>query len=310
MRAAGILFAYFGSVLLAGALLAPWAFHLGQWASGEVAFLKSLGAQPFHRYLNRCLLLAAVAGLWPLARAFKLTTARALGLVWPPGSRRMLGLGLATGLCSLLGAALLMALAGVRSFTFSHAPQVLLELAVNATLSAAVVALLEELFFRGVVFGGLRQSLPVPAALVASSVVYSALHFLARVEHTGVVEWSSGLALLPRMVRGIAAPENLAPAGLTLAVGGAVLALAYQRTGNLWFSIGLHAGWVFWLKAFKTVTAPGATAGAAFWGTEKLLDGWLALLVMVSVIAVVARLPQTPHTAAVPNEPGTSEPRA
>lgn len=309
MRAAGILLAYFLGVLLAAALLAPQAFRLGQWASGEVSFLKSLSTQPFHRYLNRCLLLAALAGLWPLARAFGLTNARSLGLSWQPGSRRMLGLGLAAGFGSLLGAALLMALAGVRTFNFSHAPQVLLELAVNATLSAVAVAVLEELFFRGVVFGALRQSLSVPTALVASSVIYSALHFMARVEHTGQVEWTSALALLPAMLAGVVAPENLAPAGLTLAVGGVVLALAFQRTGSLWFAIGLHAGWVFWLKVFKTVTSPDTAAGGAFWGTEKLLDGWLAFLVMVVLLVGVARSRRLGQPAAVPDEPGNSEPR-
>lgn len=295
MRAAGILFAYFLAVLLSAALLAPWAFQIGQWASGEVAFLKSLGTQPFHRYLNRCLLLAALVGLWPLARAFQLTNAKSLGISWHADSSRMLGLGLAAGFGSLLAAALVMALAGVRTFNFSHAPHVLLELVFNATLSAVAVAVLEELFFRGVVFGALRQSLSVPAAIVASSVIYSALHFLARVEHTGPVGWSSGLSLLPAMLSGIVAPDNLAPAGLTLAVGGAALALAYQRTGSLWFAIGLHAGWVFWLKVFKTVTSTGATEGGAFWGTEKLLDGWLALLVMAVLLVGVARLPQPPE---------------
>ena len=302
MRAAGILLAYCFSVLLAAALLAPGAFHVGQWASGEVAFLKGLGTQPFHRYLNRCLLIAALAGLWPLARAFQLTHARALGLAWPGSSRRMLSFGLAVGFGSLLGAALLMALAGVRSFNFSHAPSVLLELTINATLSAVVVAVLEELFFRGVVFGALRQSLSLPAAILGSSVIYAALHFLARVEHNGPIAWSSGFALLPAMLAGIVTPANLAPAGLTLAVGGAVLALAYQRTGSLWFSIGLHAGWVFWLKVFKTVTSPGAQTTNAFWGTDKLLDGWLALLVMAAVFAGVARSRRLGQAAAVPDE--------
>lgn len=310
MRAAGILLAWFASVLLAAALLAPWAFHLGQWASGEVAALKALGTQPFHRYLNRCLLFAALAGLWPLARAFQLTNARALGMAWPAGSRRLLGLGLATGFGSLLGAALLMALAGVRSFNVSHAPRVLFELAVNATLSGLAVGVLEELFFRGVVFGALRRSLSVAVAVVGSSLIYSALHFLARVEHTGPVGWASGLALVPAMLAGIVAPASLAPAGLTLAVAGAVLALACQRTGSLWFAIGLHAGWVFWLKVFKTVTSPGTSAGGTFWGTDKLLDGWLALLVMAILLAGVAWSPWLGQAPAVPNEPGGSEPRA
>ncbi|MFM8469555.1 MAG: lysostaphin resistance A-like protein [Limisphaerales bacterium] len=307
MRAAGILLSWFASVLLAAALLAPWVFHLGQWASGEVAALKGLGAQPFHRYLNRCLLLVAVAGLWPLARALQLTSVRALGVGWRVGSGRMLGLGLAIGFGSLLVAAALMALVGVRSFNFSHAPQVLLQLAVNATLSAVAVAVLEELFFRGVVFGALRTSLSVPAAIAVSSVIYSALHFLARVEYAGTVGWASGLALLPAMLAGLVSPENLAPAGLTLAVGGAVLALAYQRTGSLWFAIGLHAGWVFWLKVFKTVTSPGTGVGGAFWGTEKLLDGWLALLVMVVLFAGVARSRWLGQAPAVPDEPAPGQ---
>lgn len=288
MRAAGILLAYLVGALLVAALAAPWVYQLGQWAAGEADFLKGLGTQPFHRYLNRCLLLTALAGLWPLARAFRLTSRSSLGLAWDAGSRRRLGLGLATGFGSLLTAALLMALAGVRGFNFNHTPSVLLELALNATLSAAAVAMLEELFFRGVVFGALRQSLPPPAAIGISSLIYAALHFLARVEHSGPVEWTSGLALLPRLLRGMVAPENLAPAGLTLAVGGAVLALAYQRTGSLWFSIGLHAGWVFWLKVVKTVTSPGTAAGGTFWGTDKLLDGWLALVVMLVLLAGVA----------------------
>ncbi len=307
MRAAGILLACLVGALLIAALVAPWAFHLGQWAAGEAGFFKGLGTQPFHRYLNRCLLLTAVAGLWPLARAFRLTSRPSLGLAWPAGSRRLLVVGLAAGFGSLLAAALLMALAGVRTFNFSHEPRVLLELLLNATVSGVLVAVLEELFFRGIVFGALRQSLAVPAAIVISSLIYSALHFLARVEHVGPVEWDSGLALLPRMLRGIAAPENLAPAGLTLAVGGAVLALAYQRTGSLWFSIGLHAGWIFWLKVFKTVTSPGTAPGSAFWGTEKLLDGWLALVVMGVLLVGVARSRWLGQAPAALNEPAPGQ---
>jgi len=309
VRAAGLLLCYVAGVFLGGALLAPWLFQLAHWAAGELPALQGLASQPFHRYVNRCLLLVAVAGLWPLLRALNLADRRALGLADPLAARRPLALGLALGFGSLLLAAVLMAIAGVRSFNFRHAPQVLAELAVTATLAAAAVALLEELIFRGVVFGALRRTCSLWPALLASAALYSVVHFLARVEHAGPVEWTSGLALLPRMARGIAAPENLLPA-LTLALGGAALGLACHRTGRLWFAIGLHAGWVFWLKVFKTVTSPGTGAGGAFWGTEKLLDGWLACLVMAAVLVVVARLPQTAQTPAPPDAPGGSEPRA
>lgn len=303
MRAAGLLLCYVGGVFVGGALLAPWLFQLGQWAASEFAPFQSLGSQPFHRYVNRCLLVVALLGLWPLLRALNLADRRALGLTSPLVARRELGLGLALGFGSLLLAALALAGAGVRSFNFSHPAPVFLQLLVTATLAAVAVALLEETIFRGVVFGALRRAWPLPAALVASAALYAAVHFLARVEHTGPVGWASGLALLPHMMRGIAAPENLLPA-LTLTVGGGALGLACVRTGNLWFAIGLHAGWVFWLKVFKTVTTAGTPAGA-FWGTEKLLDGWLACLVMAGVLAVVARLPQAPP----PTCPDETQPR-
>ena len=293
VRAAGLLLCYLVGVFATGALLAPWLFHLAQWAVGEFPALQPLASQPFHRYVNRSLLVVALAALWPLLRALDLADRRSLGFASPLAARRPLALGLALGFGSLLLAAVLMAIAGVRGFNSSLAAPVLLKLLVSATLTALTVAMLEELLFRGVVFGALRRVWPLWPALLLSSALYSAVHFLARVAHTGSVEWTSGLTLLPRMVGGLAALDTLFPAALTLVLGGVALGLAYERTANLWFAIGLHAGWVFWLKVFKTVTSSGATAPTTFWGTEKLLDGWLACLVMAAVVAVVARLPQT-----------------
>lgn len=82
----------------------------------------------------------------------------------------------------------------------------------------------------------------------------------------------------------------LVPAFFTLFVAGAILALAYQRTGALFVSIGLHAGWIFWLKfyGFLTVQTPGANP--AIWGTDTLIDGWLALPVLGCVFWMVSRM--------------------
>ncbi len=79
------------------------------------------------------------------------------------------------------------------------------------------------------------------------------------------------------------------PAFFTLFVAGACLALAYQRTGALYFSIGLHAGWIFWLASYKLVTQPAPVSSPALWGTDKLIDGWLALAVLGAVLWVVSR---------------------
>jgi len=71
----------------------------------------------------------------------------------------------------------------------------------------------EEIFFRGLLFGGLRQSLPLwPAALI-SGLVFGCLHLTA-----GDV----GVAI-------------------QLTLFGVILAWTYERTGSMWTPIGLHA---------------------------------------------------------------------
>ncbi len=310
VRAAGLLLLYLLGVLLGAALLAPPLHQLGQWAAVDAGLLPGLAKQPFHRYLNRCLLIAALVGLWPFIRAFRLNRTVALGWAWTPLAGRRLGLGLAVGFVSLSAVALGVVAVGVRSLNLPPSLPLLLALVGKAALTAIVVAVLEEVLFRGVIFGAMRQSWSLPVAIVSSGVIYAVLHFMARVEHPGPVVWHSGLSLLPRMMQGMIAPENLFPAGLTLTVGGAVLALAYARTGSLWFSIGLHAGWVFWLKVFKSLTGPGTHPGGAFWGTDKLLDGWLALLVMLGLLAGVACIRWQAQTPSTPDEPLNRPPLA
>ena len=67
-------------------------------------------------------------------------------------------------------------------------------------------------------------------------------------------------------------------------LAGILLGLAYQRTGNLYFSIGIHAGWIFVLKLYTTFTVPVSTTPSSFWGTGKLIDGWVAFLVLVALL--------------------------
>ena len=81
------------------------------------------------------------------------------------------------------------------------------------------------------------------------------------------------------------------PGFFNLTLAGVLLALAYQRTGNLYFSIGLHAGWIFWLKSYGAFTKDVANANVWLWGTGKMTDGWLALVVLTLTLVVFTRLP-------------------
>jgi membrane protease YdiL (CAAX protease family) len=89
------------------------------------------------------------------------------------------------------------------------------------------------------------------------------------------------------------------PRFLNLTLIGVLLALAYQRTGNLWFSISLHASWIFWLVAYRALTHSVPGVNAWFWGSRKIVDGWMALPVLAFTLFFFARFPLTGQTDSV-----------
>ncbi|HEU0039769.1 MAG TPA: CPBP family intramembrane glutamic endopeptidase [Verrucomicrobiae bacterium] len=293
LRALGI---YIAVVFLGGALLAPWLYSLAQACAG--AFPK-LAHQPFHRFVTRALLILALAGLWPLLRALGATSLGEIGLAKPVAHWRTLLRGFLLGFASLALVAAITLVAGGRAFNRDNDPLRLTEKIVGAALSAVVVAVLEETLFRGGIFGGLRRVFHWSTALVASSMIYALVHFLENANYGGAVTWLSGLELLPHMMRGFTNWEQIVPGFFNLTLAGVLLALAYQRTGNLYFSIGLHAGWIFWLKSYVALTADVAGANAWLWGTGKMIDGWLALAALALTLFVFIRLPLKQETDSV-----------
>ena len=137
--------------------------------------------------------------------------------------------------------------------------------------------------------GALRRAHSATFALVLSSAIYALLHFFQRPAAPDQVHWFSGLALLPQMMRGFVTWRMLVPDFFNLALVGIILGLAYQRTGNLYFSVGLHGGWVFWLKIWGEITTVQTGANPWLWGSAKLIDGWLTLLVLAAVLMWVWR---------------------
>lgn len=285
MRPIRSLLIYFAIVFLGGALLAPWLYWGAQWAGGHEPVLARLAASPFHRFLDRALLGTALLGLWPLLRSEGMLRWDSLGLRGGGRGGRQTLLGFLCGWVSLGGVALAACAFGARSFTPAHSPDAWLRRILSAALTAVIVAVIEEILFRGALFGILRRAMPWRRALVISSAIYALVHFIQKTDSTGPIRWFSGLALLPRMFH---QGGPYIPAFFTLFVAGAILALAYQRTGALYFSIGLHAGWIFWLKSYRFLTEASG-GGQAFWGTDNLIDGWLALGALVFVLVFLAQ---------------------
>ncbi len=291
MRPLPALVAYLAVVFVGGALLAPWLYQLMQWLAALFPDLQALANNPFHRYVNRSLMALGLLGLWPFLRSIGLRSWKEVGLDGPRRNWRKVACGFLLGFGSLACVAGCAVLGAARQLNTDHSGLELWRHLRNAALAAVFVALIEELFFRGVLLGALRKTCHWATAVVMSSAAYALLHFFQRPEAPKVMEWSSGLMVLAGMMRGFGEPEQLAPGFFNLTLAGIILAVAYLRTGTLFFSIGLHAGWVFWLKSYSFLTQEYSGAKVWFWGSGKLIDGWLALIVLLLVCFAVARFP-------------------
>lgn len=276
------------AVFAGGALLAPWLYHAIQ----ALAPGSKLARAPFGRVENRALLIAALVGIPVYVRAAGIRTWADVGVDPRRPRWSRFGAGFALGFGSLAAVCGIALAAGGRAFNTSRSPGQLAGQMLGALGTALLVALMEELLFRGAIFGGLRRAIRWVWALLISSAVYAIVHFMGRAATPAHVDWLSGFRALPSMLAGMTDPHALIPGLLSLTLAGVVLGLAYQQTRDLFASMGIHAGWIFWLKfyGFLTIGVPGANEW--FWGSRKLVDGWMAfaaLTVVLTIILLAAR---------------------
>jgi membrane protease YdiL (CAAX protease family) len=230
MRPLRALVIYIAVVFLGGALLAPWLYWLAQACA---QLFPDVAHAPFHRFVNRSLLLFALAGLWPLLRGLGARSAADLGLVMPMGQQQKLFGGLLLGFVSLAALAALTLAGGGRVFQLDDPLPKAAGRFLSAVFTAVTVGPIEEILFRGGIFGGLRRVLNWRWALVISSTIYALVHFLARTTDSESVTWTSGFDQLGLMLAGFANWHTFIPGFFNLTLAGGLLALAYQRTGNL-----------------------------------------------------------------------------
>ena len=285
--------AYLLFVFGGAALLAPWLYILAQ----QFPFLDELAKNPFHRFLNRALLILALAGMYPLIRALGVKSWKEAGLNFSTNwGKQWLG-GFGLGLGSLFMVALLATIIGPRDWNFAHTSADYLNHFANAIFAALIVSILEELLFRGAIYTGLRKVHGWFSALIFSSTVYAIVHFFNKPPPPESIHWWTGFATLGEMLRGFADFDQLVPGFLSLTLAGIILAQLYDRTGFLFASIGLHAGWIFWLKSYNFLTVYMGTGSAWLWGSSKLTDGWSALAVLTLMMILLGTVKKDAGTA-------------
>jgi len=166
-------------------------------------------------------------------------------------------------------------------------------------LAAIVIAIIEEAFFRAFLLGGMKGDFGNLVALIASAAIYAVAHLVrspARFYITGY-QPAAGLITLAHSVDQFADPAVAIPTLIGLFLLGIVLGEAYILTGSVYFSIGLHCGFVLGAKMWPKIIL--SRAALPWWiaggGAIPMIGGaaaWaiaIAILVMLGPIAGAQR---------------------
>ncbi|HVM59711.1 MAG TPA: CPBP family intramembrane glutamic endopeptidase [Verrucomicrobiae bacterium] len=259
---------YVAAVILLGALLAPWLFWGVQQTAPHVPALRVYATYPFHRVFDRAILLVALAGLWPLLRTTGLRFGSDIGYVRARGWWRHLLAGYVLGILSLTLLVVILVMFGGRQLTINKSSAQMTGAALKFLCAGVAVALIEETLFRGALQGMLQRRLHVALAVVIASAVYSAVHFL---KPAGVnisanqVTWTSGGKCLAWIATQSMRQKGVPVQFVSLFLAGCVLGLAYARTGAIYLSLGLHAGWVLVNEFVRWSATLNVTQEAASW---------------------------------------------
>ena len=158
---------------------------------------------------------------------------------------------------------------------------------IKAILSGILVALIEETLYRGALLGGLSRTTNVITAIISSSTIYSAVHFIKipRVPADVDINWLTGFVLLSDSFDRFSNPVFV-DSFLALFAFGVLLALIRLNRGNIIQCMGLHAGMVMAIKLIRDFTdyAPGNNFEFLVNRYDHLLGylalGWLILIIV------------------------------
>lgn len=168
---------------------------------------------------------------------------------------------------------------------------------ITAALTGLLVGSIEEFFFRGAIFNGLRRiwsssTYGLILSIIIMNLFYSILHFVSAAKPfiDNTPDYHDGLKLLAAPFASFLHFGNFWPGFVGLFIFGLMLTGLLLRTKSLYASIGLHAGAVFFIKTDGLWADLGPTN--LMWGSSKMYDGfvgWFALGVLYFVLCLLLK---------------------
>lgn len=291
--------------LMLAAMLTPWIYQGGKWlaATAELRELPALvesvagscGRAEIGRFFDRALLFSALLllpGLLWRTKRLRILSANPepdvrTPLPWGQVLTQLLTAGVIAG-GFLWGMSAILHEAG--AFIPKDKPLEAGKLFSKVVVPAVVAPLIEEWLFRGLLLGlWLRFTKPA-AACIGTSLVFAFVHFLNLPDGVVIADPThvmAGFELLGKILLHFADPLFFVTDFATLLVVGLILAWARLRTGALWFSIGLHAGWVAAFKLFNLLYQKVPAHPLRPWGVGDSLRAGLLPLLALAITAIV-----------------------
>jgi membrane protease YdiL (CAAX protease family) len=286
MRVPRIIAVYLLTVFFTAALISPWVYQGAVYLGQHVPMFSGwgIGHGPFDRYVSGCLLAVGTVGLWPFLKTLGIRSLPALGFRLDNNSFHLWSVGLGWAIAGLI--VLIGLTVGIhdRSLQLHYSLHEFARHFQKAGVTALTVSTLEEVIFRGCLFGVLRKGFPFAAAAILSAVVYAILHFVGHPPNPKIMNWNSGFVTLGKMLTDIIQWKHLIPC-INLTLLGIVLAWSYEKSGSLFLPMGIHAGVIICEKTFRFVTEAIPGTRDWLWGDNKLVEGWAATAVIILIFA-------------------------
>ena len=201
----------------------------------------------FHRISSRVGMALLAVGFVFVVRRLRMADRQSLGFGLPTGEFiAQVFKALGFGILLMMPALLTMLVLDMRQLVGEPLSVIeWIKLALGAVITGLTVALLEETFLRGAMQFAITRESGARLAVVLTSLVYAATHFIGRYRVKAAdVNAGSGIDMLAYALSDFSQPMHFIDAFLCLVAVGILLGMARVYTGNIAACIGLHAGWV------------------------------------------------------------------
>lgn len=258
------------------------------------------GSYDFGRVMRRIIMAVAIVLIFLLRKPLMIGTFITAGIKPSRGWREQLQTGFILGAGMFIFYVTLLWTIGIQIFqpdtkSFSDITFRLLTL----LLIAGLIGCIEEILFRGFILQSMLTDIRTVSAVFISSLFYSLLHFFkTKLSVSPGIQPFIGFIVVYQSFENIIVNFTaILPSVIGLFLVGVVLSYACLRTKSLYLAIGLHAGWVFLIKANRLFFDQTRTKLEWLFGDKEMVTGVLGWIFLTCTLILIRLVTKEPSSA-------------